>query len=91
MVFKQQTFHEQEPTVELENPPQAALETLVAEALGVAGGIDATGISVTVTGSTVTLQGTVLRPGEVIRAEEVARSVYGVEQVHNHIRAQQSF
>jgi osmotically-inducible protein OsmY len=90
MVFKQQTFHEEEPTVELEHPPRAAMETMVAEALAVAGGLDATEVTVTASAGTVTLAGSVLRASEIDRASEVARSVYGVEQVVNKIRSAQS-
>ena len=90
MVFKPQTFHEQEPTVKLEAPPQAVLETNVAAALASAGGLDATDVTVTVKGSQATLQGRVLRPGEIARAEEVALSVDGITSVVNGITAQQS-
>jgi osmotically-inducible protein OsmY len=89
MVFKPQTFHEQEPTVEREVPPQAMLETDVAAALAGAGGLDATDVTVTVKGSQANLAGTVLRPQEVTRAEEVALSVPGIRSVINSITAQQ--
>lgn len=89
MVFKPQTFHEQEPTVEREVPTQAALESDVAAALAGAGGLDATDVTVVVKGSQVNLAGTVLRPQEVARAEEVALSVPGIRSVVNSITAQQ--
>jgi osmotically-inducible protein OsmY len=88
MVFKQQTFHEADPTVEREFPPEATVETAVAAALASAGGLDASNVTATAKGSQITLAGTVLRPGEVARAEEVARSVPGVVSVVNMIRAQ---
>jgi osmotically-inducible protein OsmY len=88
MVFKTQTFHEIDPTVEQEFPPKATVETDVAAALASAGGLDATNVTATAKGSQITLAGTVLRPGEVSRAEEVALSVPGVVSVVNRIRAQ---
>jgi osmotically-inducible protein OsmY len=89
MVFKPQSFHEEEPVVEQEFPPDAALETRVAAALASAGGLDATDVSVIVEGSVVTLRGTVLLSGEVVRAEEVALSVAGVYATVNDLRASQ--
>lgn len=89
MVFKPQSFHEVEPTVEREFPPQAILETSVAAALASAGGLDATNIAVVADGRTVTLRGRVLLTGEIRRAEEVARSVDGVNTVVNTLIAEQ--
>lgn len=89
MVFKPQSFHEEEPVVEQEFPPDAVLETNVASALASAGGLDATDVSVIVDGSVVTLRGTVLLAGEVVRAEEVALSVPGVSVTVNDLRARQ--
>ncbi|MGE6739418.1 BON domain-containing protein [Allorhizobium pseudoryzae] len=89
MVFKPQSFHEEEPVVEQEFPPDATLESRVASALASAGGLDATDVSVIAEGSVVTLRGTVLRAGEVVRAEEVALSVPGVSATVNDLRARQ--
>lgn len=89
MVFKPQSYHEYEPTVEREFPPQAILETSVAAALASAGGLDATNIAVIAERSTVTLRGRVLLTGEIRRAEEVARSVDGVKTVINTLVAEQ--
>jgi osmotically-inducible protein OsmY len=88
MVFKPQTFHESDPAVEHEFPPEATAETDVAAALATAGGLDASNVTVTAKGAQITLAGTVFRPGEVARAEEVTLSVPGVTVVVNLIRAQ---
>lgn len=87
MVYKHQHFHETNPEVEVEYPPAAALEGAVSDALAAAGGIDATDVSVTATGSVITLSGDVLQEWEVRRAEEVALSVPGVTEVRNSLRA----
>jgi osmotically-inducible protein OsmY len=85
MVFKHQSFHEEPPVVEKEFPPEAVLEGTVSDALGAAGGIDATGINVVAEGTTITLTGSVMYDSEVVRAEEVALSIPGVTAVHNRI------
>jgi osmotically-inducible protein OsmY len=87
MVYKHQHFHETTPEVETEYPPAAALEGAVSDALAAAGGIDATDVSVTATGSVITLTGTVLQEAEIRRAEDVALSVTGVTEVRNDLRA----
>jgi osmotically-inducible protein OsmY len=86
MVFKHQHFHEATPEVESEFPPQARLEGAVSDALASAGGIDGSDVTVTATGTEITLKGSVQRPEEVARAEEVARSIPGVLNVVNEIR-----
>ena len=86
MVYKHQHFHETTPEVETEYPPAAVLEGAVSDALAAAGGIDATDVSVTATGSVITLTGTVLQEAEVRRAEDVALSVTGVTEVRNDLR-----
>eukprot|EP00913_Durusdinium_trenchii_P010558 g9902.t1 len=63
----------------------AALEGAVSDALASAGGIDATEVSVTASGSSITLMGRVLRHEEVARAEEVVLSVPGVAEVRNQL------
>lgn len=90
MVFKPQTFHETAPTVVSEYPAEAVLEGQVAAALAEAGGLDAADISVTTSGSTVTLLGRVLIDAQVARAEEVAKSVSGVTQVINKLVSEQT-
>ncbi|MGW9229569.1 BON domain-containing protein [Pseudorhizobium sp. NPDC055634] len=88
MVFKHPTFHDQPPVVEEEFPPAAVLESAVSDELAAAGGIDATDVFVIAEGSTITLTGSVLSAQEVARAEEIARSVKGVTEVRNEIRAE---
>ncbi|AXV16329.1 BON domain-containing protein [Neorhizobium sp. SOG26] len=85
MVFKHQHFHEVKPEVETEFPPQARLEGAVSDALASAGGLDGTDVTVIATGTEITLKGSVQRPEEAARAEEVARSVPGVLSVVNEI------
>lgn len=88
MVFKPQTFHEIEPTVADQVPPEAALESDASAALATAGGLDASDVTATAKGTQITLGGTVVRPQEVIRAEEVVLSVPGVTSVVNRITAE---
>ncbi|TDK39573.1 BON domain-containing protein [Rhizobium deserti] len=87
MVRKHQHFHDTLPQVENEFPPSAALEGAVSDALASAGGLDATDVTVTADGSTITLAGNVFQLEEVARAEEVARSVSGVTEVRNSLRS----
>ena len=87
MVRKHQQFHDTLPQVENEFPASAALEGAVSDALASAGGLDATDVTVTADGTTVTLAGTVFQLEEVVRAEGVARSVPGVTDVRNSIRS----
>ncbi|RWX79258.1 BON domain-containing protein [Neorhizobium lilium] len=87
MVYKHQHFHETTPEVETEFPPAAVLEGAVSDALASAGGIDATDVTVTATGSVITLAGSVLQTAEITRAEEVTRSVPGVTEVRNSLDA----
>lgn len=86
MGFKHQHFHETPPEVEAEFPPSATLEGAVSDALASAGGVDASDVAVTASGSEITLSGTVQLESEVARAEEVARGVAGVATVRNEIR-----
>ncbi|PWE53986.1 BON domain-containing protein [Metarhizobium album] len=88
MVFKPATFHELPPTIEVENPTQAMLETAVADALGSDSALDATGVSVVARGATITLSGSVLTDEEVVRAIEVASRIDGVKRVDNRLSAQ---
>jgi osmotically-inducible protein OsmY len=88
MVFKHQHFHETHPEVEAEFPPSATLEGAVSDALASAGGVDASDVTVTASGSEITLGGTVQLETEVARAEEVALSIAGVTDVRNEIRFQ---
>ena len=88
MVFKPQTFHEVPPQVQIDNPTDAVLEADVAEALGRAGLVDASRISVTVKGVAATLDGFVGSRTEIETAEEVARRVKGVDRVDNRLQVQ---
>jgi osmotically-inducible protein OsmY len=86
MVFKPQTFYGNEPeTMAPETTPPAAVETRVAEALARAGDLDAADVSVTSTGDTIVLNGTVAFPEEIAIAEDIASRIAGVAAVENHI------
>lgn len=88
MVSKPATFHNLPPTVEAEHPPQAILETAVADALSSDSALDASDVAVTARGSMITLTGAVLTEEEVVRAAEVAGCVDGVKRVDNRLVAQ---
>jgi osmotically-inducible protein OsmY len=88
MVFKHPQFNETAPEIEVEFPPHAALEGKVADALASAGGIDASEVTVTVSGTSVSLAGRVADAREIARADEVVRSVEGVTEVHNNVTAE---
>lgn len=88
MIFKPQTFHEIPPQAEIDDPTDAVLEADVAEALGRAGLVDASRVSVTTKGAVVTLDGFVGSRVEVDTAGEVAGRVDGVERVDNRLRVQ---
>jgi osmotically-inducible protein OsmY len=88
MVFKPQTFHEIPPQSELDDPSEAVLESDVAAALARAGLLDASRVSVAVTGRNVTLSGHVGSDAEVAAAAEVAGAVKGVASVDNRLVVQ---
>jgi hypothetical protein len=85
MVFKEQTFHGLRPEVEVEMANRATLEAAVANALAVAGGVDASDVEVTAEGCDITLSGFVGSVGEIERATAVAQAVEGVDAVRNQI------
>ncbi|PDS79709.1 BON domain-containing protein [Rhizobium sp. L43] len=85
MVFKEQTFHGLEPEIETEIANHALLESAVANALAIAGGIDAADVEVTMEEDQVVLTGTVGTVGEIERATAVAKAVEGVHSVRNRI------
>lgn len=85
MVFKQASFHGLEPEVEVDDFTRARLEAAVANALAVAGGIDASDVSVTANDADIMLSGTVATVEEIERATAVARAVEGVGMVRNQI------
>nr|WP_325263359.1 BON domain-containing protein [uncultured Rhizobium sp.] len=88
MVFKHPQFNETAPEIEVEFPAYAHLEGKVADALASAGGIDASEVTVTVTGTSIALAGRVADAREIARAEEVVRSVEGVTEVRNSLTAE---
>ncbi|MEF3135651.1 BON domain-containing protein [Rhizobium sp. 268] len=85
MVFKEQTFHGLEPEMEAEIANRASVEAAVANALAIAGGIDASDVEVTMENEHIVLTGTVGTVGEIERATAVARAVEGVHSVQNRI------
>ncbi|ANK87481.1 MULTISPECIES: BON domain-containing protein [Rhizobium] len=85
MVFKEPTFHGLAPEMEAEIANRASLEAAVANALAIAGGIDASDVEVTMEEDQVVLTGTVGTVGEIERATAVARAVEGVTAVQNRI------
>lgn len=85
MVFKAATFHGIEPIIESENARRSALESTVANALAVAGGLDACDVIVIAAGQEIRLGGTVATPEEVRRASTVAEAIPGVRLVRNRI------
>ncbi|MDK1489564.1 BON domain-containing protein [Sinorhizobium sp. 7-81] len=84
MIFKKRTFFGNEPERQPAEHP-AELERRVAHCLAVSPGLDAIDVTVTVTGNTAVLGGTVATREEMVRAEEAAKAVEGVEEVINHI------
>lgn len=88
MVFKPQSFHEIPPQSEMDDPSGAVLESDVAEALARAGLLDASRVSVTVTGTRATLSGFVGSDAEIAAAAEVAGAVKGIESVDNRLAIQ---
>ncbi|MBP2443432.1 BON domain-containing protein [Rhizobium leguminosarum] len=85
MVFKEQTFHGLEPEMEAEISNRASVEAAVANALVIAGGIDASDVEVTMENDQIVLSGTVGTVGEIERATVVAKAVEGVHAVRNRI------
>jgi osmotically-inducible protein OsmY len=84
MIFKKRTFFGNEPErLPAEHP--AELERRVAHSLAVSPGLDAVDLTVTCSGNTVILGGTVATEEEVARAEEATRAIEGVADVINQI------
>jgi osmotically-inducible protein OsmY len=84
MVFKEGTF-KGDPPEHFEAPHPAWLEAAVADALSVAGDVDASDITVTCTESRIVLSGSVTSPEEADRAAAIAASVKSVEGVDNRL------
>ncbi|WP_431320630.1 BON domain-containing protein [Rhizobium sp. YTU87027] len=85
MVFKQPTFYGEPFEPETGADKDAALEEAVANALAVAGGIDAADVKVTLEDHTIVLTGMVATPAEIERATVVARAIAGTRPVRNDI------
>ena len=73
MVFKEQTFHGLEPEMEAEIANRASVEAAVANALAIAGGIDASDVEVTMERDQIVLSGTVGTVGEIDRGRKGRR------------------
>ena len=86
MVFKPQRFHDEKPVVELEHDNQEPLETAVAHQLAISQGIDASRISVTASGTTIFLSGSLLDEAEIDRAIEIVLAVPGVEKITHDLQ-----
>lgn len=84
MVFKEGTFRGAPPE-HFEAPHPAWLESAVADALSVAGDVDASDITVTCIGAQIILSGSVTSQGEADRAAATAASVKSVEKVDNRL------
>jgi osmotically-inducible protein OsmY len=85
MVFKEATFHGKQPEIEAEFVNHATLEIAAAEALAVAGSIDASDVQVTAENEEIVLTGTVGTVEEIERATAVVSSIKGVHGVRNQI------
>jgi|UPI00055AB488 osmotically-inducible protein OsmY len=85
MVFKPGTFFGEMPEIEVEFKNHALLEEGVANALAVAGGLDASDLTVTVDDDGVVLAGTVATASEIERATVVAQAAAGNHPVLNRI------
>ncbi|QFY61493.1 BON domain-containing protein [Rhizobium grahamii] len=85
MVFKPGTFFGEQPEIEVEFKNHAKLEEDIANALAVAGGIDAADVNVTVDGAGVVLSGSVATQEEIARATAVAEAISGTHPVRNDI------
>lgn len=86
MVFKPQRFHDEKPVVELEHGNEEPLETAVARQLAISQGMDASRLTVTASGSTIFLSGTMTDEAEIDRAIEIVLAVPGVEKVTHDLQ-----
>ena len=87
MVFKPQRFHDEKPVVEFEHRNEEPLETAVARQLAVSHGVDASRLSVTASGATIFLSGTMMDEAEIERAIEIVLAVPGVEKITHDLQA----
>lgn len=86
MVFKPQRFHDEKPVVELEHQNEEPLETAVARQLAISQGMDASRLTVTASGSTIFLSGTMMDESEIDRALEIVLAVPGVEKITHDLQ-----
>lgn len=86
MVFKPQRFHDEKPVVELEHQNEEPLETAVARQLAISQGMDASRLTVTASGSTIFLSGTMTDEAEIDRALEIVLAVPGVEKITHDLQ-----
>ena len=84
MVFKEGTFKGETPE-HFDGPHPAWLEAAVADALSVAGDVDASDITVTCKGTRILLSGSVGSAEEAERAIAIAGSVKEVSEVDNRL------
>jgi len=84
MVFKEGTFKGEVPE-HFDGPHPAWLEAAVADALSMAGDVDASDVTVTCEGTRIILSGSVGSPEEAERAEVIAAAVKEVSAVDNRL------
>ena len=84
MVFKEGTFKGEQPE-HFDGPHPAWLETAVADALSIAGDVDASDITVTCKGTRILLSGSVGSAEEAERAVAIAASLKDVSEVENRL------
>lgn len=84
MVFKEGTFKGEQPE-HFDGPHPAWLESAVADALSIAGDVDASDITVTCKGTRIVLSGSVGSAEEAERAVAIAASVKEVSDVDNRL------
>ena len=84
MVFKEGTYKGQQPE-HFDGPHPAWLETAVADALSIAGDVDASDITVTCKGTRILLSGSVGSAEEAGRAVAIAASLKDVSEVDNRL------
>ena len=84
MIFKEGTFKGELPE-HFDGPHPAWLETAVADALSLAGDVDASDITVTCKGTRIVLSGSVTSPEEADRAVAVAAAIKDVTEVDSRL------
>lgn len=84
MVFKEGTF-KGKPPEHFEAPHPAWLEQAVADALSVAGDVDASDVTVTCKGTRIILSGSIGSQQEAERAMTIAASIASVSSVDNRM------